>query len=227
MRVILLKDVERLGHEGDVVDVRDGYARNYLLPRGLATQATAGALRDLELRRDAIERRNMQKRETAMAVAEKIKDQPVVIERMVGDRGRLHGRVTTTQIAEAISQQLQISVDRRDLELHEPIKAVGDYTVTARLFKDVVVDLTVRVQPFGGEEEEAEETAAAEEAQAEVQETAEEQQAEAATEETAEEGGEEAAEADAADDDETGAAAEDSGEAAVEDEDEAVEAEEA
>lgn len=156
MRVILLADVERLGHEGDIVEVRDGYARNYLIPRGLATRATKGALRDLELRREAIERRNLQKREAALAVAERVREQTVIIEAMVGERGRLHGRVTTMQIAQALQDQLGINVDRRDIQLREPIKAAGDYVISAQLFKDVVVDIALRVVPMGAEEEEAE-----------------------------------------------------------------------
>lgn len=156
MRVILLADVERLGHEGDIVEVRDGYARNYLIPRGLATRATKGALRDLELRREAIERRNLQKREAALAVAERVREQTVIIEAMVGERGRLHGRVTTMQIAQALQDQLGIAVDRRDIQLREPIKAAGDYVISAQLFKDVVVDIALRVVPMGAEEEEAE-----------------------------------------------------------------------
>jgi len=155
MRVILLADIERLGHEGDVVEVRDGYARNYLIPRGLATKATPGALRDLELRRDAIEKRHLGRREAARAVAERIKDQPIVIEVMVGERGRLHGRVTTAQLAQALHDQLGISVDRRNIELHEPIRAIGDYLVTARLFADVVVNVPVHVRPIEAGEQEA------------------------------------------------------------------------
>lgn len=155
MRVILLADVERLGHEGEVVEVRDGYARNYLIPRGLAAKATPGALRDLELRREAIEKRHLGRREAAKAAAERIKDQPITIQVMVGERGRLHGRVTTAQLAQALYEQLGISVDRRDIELHEPIRAIGDYLISARLFSDVVVNVPVRVRPLGAEEQES------------------------------------------------------------------------
>ncbi len=155
MRVILLADVERLGHEGDIVEVRGGYGRNFLLPRGMAAPATPGALRDLELRRGAIEGRNLEKREAALAVAERVQGRPIVIRRMVGDRGRLHGRVTTTQIAEAIAEQMRLPVDRRDIQLREPIKAVGDYVISARLFRDVSVDLTVRVASLAYEEGDA------------------------------------------------------------------------
>ncbi len=175
MRVILLKEVERLGHEGDVVEVRDGYARNFLIPRGLATPATPGALRDLELRRSAIDRRLMQKREAALRVAEELAAEPLVLGVVVGERGRLHGRVTTAQIAEAIRDKWGVSVDRRDIEVREAIKAVGDYELRVRLFKDVVATVTLQVRSLeeleGGEEVEAEAAEAAPE-QAEAAEVA-------------------------------------------------------
>lgn len=157
MRVILLDDFDRLGHEGDLVDVRDGYARNFLIPRGLATKATPGALRDLELRRSAIEKRHMDRRADAQKVADSLQDKPVLLEVMTGERGRLHGRVTTTQLSQALHEQLGVSVDRRNIELPEPIRAVGDYLITARLFSDVTVSVPVRVRPLGGEEAEEEE----------------------------------------------------------------------
>ena len=162
VKVILLREVERLGHEGDVVEVRDGYARNYLIPRGLATPATPGALRDLELRRSAIDRRLMQKREAALRVAEELQAEPLVMGVLVGERGRLHGRVTTTQIAQAIRDKWGVTVDRRDIEVREAVKAVGDYEIRVRLFKDVVANVTLQVRP----EEELEAGKTLEEAQA-------------------------------------------------------------
>jgi large subunit ribosomal protein L9 len=166
MRVILLKDIEPLGHEGDVVEVRDGYARNFLIPRGVAVKATDGALRDLDLRRSAIDKRRLQHRAAALAVAETVKDQPVLIEVMVGDRGRLHGRVTTTHLAHVLQEQLGITVDRRNIELREAIKAVGDYLISARLYTDVVVHVPVHVRPLGGEEVTAAEAPAEEQPEA-------------------------------------------------------------
>jgi large subunit ribosomal protein L9 len=159
MKCILLRDIEPLGHEGDVVEVRDGYARNFLIPRAVAVKASDGALRDLALRRSAIDKRRLQRRDAALAVADTVKGQPIVIRVMVGDRGRLHGRVTTTQLAHHLQEQLRITVDRRNLELREPIKAVGDYTITARLYTDVIVTIPVHVRPIGEEEAPAAEEA--------------------------------------------------------------------
>jgi large subunit ribosomal protein L9 len=149
MRVILLADLERLGHEGEVVEVRDGYARNYLFPRGLARPATPGALRDVQLRRSAIERRLAQRRAAAESIAAQMSQEPVIIGVMVGERGRLHGRVTTAQIAQALQEKWGLVVDRRDIELREPIKAVGDYLISARLFPGVTAEVLLRVCPLG------------------------------------------------------------------------------
>ncbi|MBC7287998.1 MAG: 50S ribosomal protein L9, partial [Armatimonadetes bacterium] len=142
------KEVSRLGHEGDVVEVRDGYARNYLIPRGLAMPATRGGLRDLELRRSAIQKRLMQRREYAERVAEQLQTEPLVIGVLVGERGRLHGRVTPAQIADAIREKWGVEVDRRDIELREPVKAIGDYVVRLRLFRDVAAQITLQVRPI-------------------------------------------------------------------------------
>ena len=148
MRVIFLHDVERVGHEGEVADVADGYARNYLLPRGLAVKASKGALRELEERRSAIERRDQQKRERATSLAQDLAQKTVVVKATVGEGQRLHGQVTALQIAAAVMEQLEIEVDRRDIEIAEPIRLVGDYLISARIYKDVYAELPVSVVPY-------------------------------------------------------------------------------
>ena len=145
MQVILLQDVERVGHEGDLLTVADGYARNYLLPRGLAVQANKGTLKDLELRRGAIARRDAEKREAAQQVAEALRDKTIVVKAVTGEGTKLHGTITAQQIAEAAAQQLSLSLDKRDIDIAEPIREVGDYLVSARLYKDVAAQLPVRV----------------------------------------------------------------------------------
>ena len=145
MQVILLHDVDRVGHEGDVLSVADGYARNFLIPRGLAVQAGKGTLKDLELRRGAIARREVEKRETAQKVADELRDQTIVVKAVTGEGTKLHGTVTAQQIAEAAAQQLHLSLDKRDIDIPEPIREVGDYLVSARLYKDVVAQLPIRV----------------------------------------------------------------------------------
>ncbi|NLO04259.1 MAG: 50S ribosomal protein L9 [candidate division WS1 bacterium] len=192
MKVILLEDIPRVGHEGEVIDVADGYLRNYLEPRNLAVRATKGALKDLENRRDAIERRDDQKRASAQEKAEELRGQRIVVRAPTGEGGRLHGTVTTGQIALAAEEQLHIVVDRRDIDIPEAIRETGDYLINARIYKDVEVQLPVRVLGIDEEErspeevleEVAEQIAAEEEAvAAEEAEEAEEEVAEAEAEE--------------------------------------------
>ena len=189
MKVILLEDIPRGGHEGEVIDVADGYLRNYLEPRNLAVRATKGARMDLENRRDAIERRDDQKRASAQEKAEELRGQRIVVRAPTGEGGRLHGTVTTGQIALAAEEQLHIVVDRRDIDIPEAIRETGDYLINARIYKDVEVQLPVRVLGIDEEErspeevleEVAEQIAAEEEAVA--AEEAEEEVAEAEAEE--------------------------------------------
>lgn len=153
MKVILLEDIPRVGHEGDVIDVADGYLRNYLEPRGLAAPATRGALRDLENRRRSIERRDEVKREHAQKQVEELQDKRIVVRAPTGEGGRLHGSVTTGQIAEAAEQQLRVVVDRRDIDIPEPIRETGDYLITAQIYKNVEAQLPVRVIALDEEDE--------------------------------------------------------------------------
>lgn len=162
MQVILLHDVDRLGHEGDVLTVADGYARNYLLPQALAVKADRGTLKDLETRQHAIERRNTEKRAAAVASAEDLGGKLVTVKATTGQGTKLHGTVTTAQIAEAASQQLGITLDRRDIDIAEPIRETGDYLVSVRLYKDVAAQLPLHVISSKSAEELAEEAAAAE-----------------------------------------------------------------
>jgi large subunit ribosomal protein L9 len=145
MEVILLADVERVGHEGEIVKVADGYAHNYLFPRRLAEKCTPAARRALEQRRRAIARRESEKREAARSLSELISGRGVTIVAHVGEGGRLHGQVTTQQIAEAIAAQVGATVDRRDVEIPGPIRELGEYTVSVRLYKDVRVEIPVHV----------------------------------------------------------------------------------
>lgn len=185
MQVILLKDVDRVGHEGDILKVADGYARNFLIPRNLAVVASKGALKDLEMRRGAIERRDNEKREAAQTMAEELRGKLVVVKHVAGEGTKLHGTVTTQQIADAALAQIGLKLDKRDLDVAEPIRETGDYLVTARVYKDVVAQLSVRVvsekslaaeEAFRALELEAAEAekSAVEEAPAEAEEAAEE-----------------------------------------------------
>lgn len=186
MKVILMEDVPRVGHEGDVLEVADGYLRNYLEPRGLAVRATKGALKDLANRAEAIQRREEAKRERARRLVEELRATRIVVKAPAGEGGRLHGSVTTGQIAEAAEEQLHLMLDRRAIDIPEPIRELGDYLITAKVYKDVEAQLPVRVVSLTGEERAPEEVF--EEIVEEIVEEIEEQatEAEAAEEASAE-----------------------------------------
>jgi len=186
MQVILVQDVERVGHEGDILTVADGYARNYLLPRGLAVKADRGALRDLENRRHAIEKRAAEKRAVAEQAAAELSSKLITVTATAGQGTRLHGTVTAAQIAEAAAAQLGLEIDRRDIDIAEPIRELGDYLISAKLYKDVAAQLPVKVVREGGEEEPEAPVAEAAAAPAEMQEEAPAEAAEEAPETTEE-----------------------------------------
>lgn len=145
MRVIFLQDVDRVGHEGELGDVADGYARNYLIPRGLAVKASKGAMLELEQRRSAIEKRQAEKESKAESLAGDLAGKTIVVEATAGEGQRLHGQVTAQQIAEAVFEQLGFEIDRRDIEIAEPIRLLGDYLISARLYKEVKAQLPISV----------------------------------------------------------------------------------
>ncbi len=153
MEVILLDDISNLGHEGDVVRVADGYARNYLIPQKLVVEATAGNLRQLEHRRRAIEARKEQKRTQALKLAEKLKHKSLVVRASVGEGGRLHGEVTAQNIAEAVAEQHAVEISRHDVDIPTPIREKGNYLISASLYQDVTVELPVRVIGLTEDEE--------------------------------------------------------------------------
>ena len=151
MQVILLQDVDSLGLRGDVVDVARGYARNFLLPRRLAESATPGRLADLE-RRDSFRARHEAKTfDEARELADKLAGAEVRFDVKAGPTGALFGSVTPTNIADELWRTQKIRVDRRKIELGEPIKRVGRYEVPIELFADVRVELRTLVVPEGGE----------------------------------------------------------------------------
>ena len=149
MKVILQKSVERLGDPGDVADVADGYARNYLIPRGLAVRAQKGAIRHAESLKRAHEARVSARRGELESLATTLTRTPIVVRARVGEEGKLFGSVTAVDIAEAISAQAGVTVDRKDVHLDEPIRSVGTHEVRVHLFAEVDPILTVDVQPTG------------------------------------------------------------------------------
>lgn len=145
MKVILQQDVDHLGIAGEEVEVSHGYARNYLIPMRLAVKATKGARRSIELRRESLRRREEAQRDAAMGSLEKLKQVSLVIRHKAGMDGKLHGSVTAQDIADAIREKSDLVVEKRQIDLFEPIRATGSYLVTVRLFRDVEAQLPVKV----------------------------------------------------------------------------------
>ncbi|MBC7216814.1 MAG: 50S ribosomal protein L9 [Candidatus Caldatribacterium sp.] len=147
MKVILLRDVENLGKEGDVVEVRRGYARNYLFPQKLAIEATPANLSQLE----AIRRKKAKAEEKELAEAKALQKRldGMVLEffKKAGETGKLYGSLTSKEIADRISQELQREFDRKYIDLEEPIKDLGEHKVRVNLGRGVVATLTVRILP--------------------------------------------------------------------------------
>ncbi len=151
MEVILLKDVEKVGLRGDVVNVARGYMRNYLEPRKLAEAATPALLAEHQKREENRARHEAKTHEQAQEIAAKLGGVELRFERSAGPRGRLFGSVTPTDIADEIWATQSIRVDRRKIELEETIKRVGQHTVSIRIFEDVDAEVRTLVIPEGGE----------------------------------------------------------------------------
>jgi large subunit ribosomal protein L9 len=147
MKVILSKDVQGTGKAGEVKDVADGYARNYLIPRKLAIPATGGALKNVEQRKAAEQKRAAAEEASARALADRLTSAPVVLTAKVGDQGRLYGSITTGDIADQLSAHLGQPIDKRKIELDEPIRQLGTFDVTIRLHRTVSASVKVDVQP--------------------------------------------------------------------------------
>lgn len=197
--VLLREEVDHLGGRGELVKVKAGYARNFLLPQGLASLATKGNLRQIELEREALLKKAAVERSTAEAQAAQMGDIALSFERKAGDHGTLFGSVTSMDIAEAL-QAKGYEIDRRRINLKEAIKETGEYTVNVKLHREVTLAVPVTVTAEGGEPVEAraekadkkkakEEAAPSEEA-APADEAAPETPVEAAAEEPAEEAAE-------------------------------------
>lgn len=146
MRVILLKDHRHLGQRGEEVDVKPGYGRNYLLPRGLALRANDANRKYFQEMRAKIEAQHVREREEAQAVADQLEGTRIEITKKAGETGTLFGSVTATEIAEELERQ-NIEVDRRRIDLEGGIKSIGDHEVRILLHSEVTVEITVTVLP--------------------------------------------------------------------------------
>ena len=145
MIVILNRDVKGTGKAGDVVKVSDGYARNMLLPRGYATEATEGNTRSLEKQKAVLAEKKAAEKQAAQELAEKINATEVVIKTKAGENGKIFGSITSKDIADALKEQKKITVDKKKIQLDNPIKGIGEMTVNIKLYPEVTAKLKVSV----------------------------------------------------------------------------------
>lgn len=145
MKVILQADVKGTGKKGQVFEVADGYARNFLFPKKLAIEATTGNIQDISHKKALEDRRKVKEKEDAVELAGKLNALLIEVKTKTGEAGRLFGSVTNKEIADALKKQHGVEVDKRKLEVKEPIKALGNYEVHVKIHPDVVAKLQVHV----------------------------------------------------------------------------------
>ena len=146
MKVILLADVKGTGKKEQIVEVSDGYARNYLFPRKLAMEATTSAVNSVTRAKEAQTHREDLRRREVMEIAEKLRKQVIHVKGRAGEKGRLYGSITGQEVAEALERQYGVAIEKRRVELSEPIRAVGEYEVSVWLYAGVTVPMSVIVK---------------------------------------------------------------------------------
>jgi large subunit ribosomal protein L9 len=151
VKIILKQDVPNVGQKGEIEDVADGYARNYLIPQGMAVRATPGALRDFEHRQKVQARKHQRMKKRAESLARRLTSHTLTFEVKTGETGQLYGSITNADIARAIEEQVGEQIDKRDIPLSGPIRRVGEYFVPIRLMDDVEPQVKVVVKPESGE----------------------------------------------------------------------------
>ena len=147
-KILLREDVDDLGARGEIVRVKAGYARNYLLPRKLAVEANTGNVKQIERERELLLKKAATERATADAQADQMRSLVLTFERKAGEQGALYGSVTSMDLTEALKER-GYEIDRHRIHLREPLKRVGEYSVPVRLHREVTIELKVRVVPEG------------------------------------------------------------------------------
>ena len=148
MKCILLTDVKGIGKKDEIINVSDGYARNFLFPKKWALEATPGALKEVEKKRAAEAAREAERRAEAEAKALMLKDKTITLSVKCGDKGRLYGSITTAEIAAELEKQHGIKVDKRKIDLSDPIRTVCDVRISVWLYNGVTTPMTVHVVPM-------------------------------------------------------------------------------
>ncbi|MDD4133962.1 MAG: 50S ribosomal protein L9 [Eubacteriales bacterium] len=148
MQVILLQNIPGTGKKGDIVNVSDGYARNYLFPRKWAPQATAGAVKEVERRHEREHAAESARVQEAEELARQIQGKTIEIKAKSGEKGRLYGSVTAQEVADALNVQHKVTVDKRKIDLAEPIRSLGRVQATISLYAGVKATMTISVLPL-------------------------------------------------------------------------------
>ena len=146
MKVILLEDVKSLGKKGEIVNVNDGYARNFILPKKLGLEATSKNLNDLKLQKQNDEKVAQEKLDAAKALAEEIKEKSITVKIQAGVEGRVFGSISSKEIALEAKKQLNMDIDKKKIVIPDQIKSLGTYNFNIKLHKDVTATLTVKVE---------------------------------------------------------------------------------
>ena len=146
MKVILLQDVKGKGKKGQMLEVSDGYARNFMLPKKLAIEATPDAINTMRMNDKATAERIAREKAEALDISKKLRELTVTVTAKGGGNGRLFGSVTNAEVAEALSKQAGIKLDKRKIVISDPIKSVGTYTVTCKLGYEINAPLTVKIE---------------------------------------------------------------------------------
>jgi len=146
MKVILKEDVSKIGKKGELLDVSDGYARNFLIPRGLAEEATEGRKKEWETRKKDLAQKADKAEKAAQETRRAIQGKQVSLKASAGESGKLFGSVTTAMIAQAVAEQLHVKVDKKDIRVSETIRQVGRYGLSVKLYANVEAELSVLVE---------------------------------------------------------------------------------
>ena len=146
MKVILLQDVKGKGKKGQMIDVSDGYARNYMLPRKMAVEATADAINTMKMNDKAAAEKAAKERAEALEISHKLREMTLIVKAKGGGAGRLFGSVTNQEIADALKASAGITLDKRKIVISDPIKNVGTYTVTCKLGYEISAPLSVKIE---------------------------------------------------------------------------------
>ena len=146
MKVILLQDVKGKGKKGQMIEVSDGYARNYMLPRKMAIEATTDAINTMKMNDKATQERIAREKAEALEISKKLREMTLIVKAKGGGAGRLFGSVTNQEIADALAKNAGIKLDKRKIVIADPIKSVGTYTVTCKLGYEITAKLTVKIE---------------------------------------------------------------------------------